>query len=382
MVGAYDWRDALLFRLLRARWGCGQPIASLSNERAREWTEYLSVHGMLGVLLRYHASELESLVGDRWMSQIRLRYMHSAVQNALVVQAAMQLKRLLGGAAIDWAMLKGPALSVQLYGDPAVRASRDLDVLLNPMALQAAISVLQDAGFRLRDYHSRFKMSMMFDRHWPLMHEISMISPAGVLVELHVRSDFSPQLGFRLSSVPTRDRGVATVDAIQLPCLCGASQLAQVSRHAYRSMWLRWKWLYDCIELALMLPREPGADHAAVLAERSFRDSLQFAAYLMGLPLAVLTDGRVQQPDHCFDGKALLALRDSKILKEKRIRGFEYVRGQRWLESVSGLRRIRFQMRAQGPVKKGLTYIAWRSFVSVASTVFDLRRLPDAEGGA
>ena len=53
----------------------------------------------------------------------------------------------LESAGIEAVALKGPALSVQIYGDPWRRLSRDIDLLVRPEALAGAMACLRRLGY-------------------------------------------------------------------------------------------------------------------------------------------------------------------------------------------------------------------------------------------
>ena len=55
-----------------------------------------------------------------------------SLHNASLAEELVQLLRLLGGAGVPVIPLKGVALAESLYGDPALRACADTDVLCRP----------------------------------------------------------------------------------------------------------------------------------------------------------------------------------------------------------------------------------------------------------
>jgi hypothetical protein len=53
-------------------------------------------------------------------------------------------------AGIGWVVLKGPALATRWYRDPAARSYQDLDLLVDPAGLAAAVDALAGVGFAER----------------------------------------------------------------------------------------------------------------------------------------------------------------------------------------------------------------------------------------
>ena len=57
----------------------------------------------------------------------------------------------LDGAGIGWVVLKGPVLATRWYRDPAARSYQDLDLLVDPAGLSAAVDALAGVGFAERN---------------------------------------------------------------------------------------------------------------------------------------------------------------------------------------------------------------------------------------
>lgn len=79
---------------------------------------------------------------------------------------------------VQWLVVKGPALIDGYYGTPVLRSSVDLDVLVPPAAIPAAVKSLEHAGF------------ILLDGNWPLLRseqvrELRVQSPTGGAVDLH-----------------------------------------------------------------------------------------------------------------------------------------------------------------------------------------------------
>jgi hypothetical protein len=77
--------------------------------------------------------------------------------------------------------LKGPALSEAIYGDPGRRLSNDVDLLVSPGQLGAAVEVVRDLGYQPPD--DRTDSTGLPQLHFALAHERGELPP----VELHWR---------------------------------------------------------------------------------------------------------------------------------------------------------------------------------------------------
>ena len=87
----------------------------------------------------------------------------------------------------EWVVVKGIALAEDVYRDPRLRFSVDVDVLVDPTAFRVVLEVLQRDGWRL------------IDRNWPLLMtsrpgQLRLVSPSGSLLDLHWHLLNNPRL--------------------------------------------------------------------------------------------------------------------------------------------------------------------------------------------
>jgi hypothetical protein len=122
----------------------------------------------------------------------------SFVETALTAQALGEVAPAL--AALPWALLRGPALGANLYGDLMLRPYGDLDVLVEPAHVNAAQAALGTLGFCLppgspgQNYYRAFHLHLPLTRpglagplalelHWAIDHPFSLytVDVAGLL---------------------------------------------------------------------------------------------------------------------------------------------------------------------------------------------------------
>ena len=87
------------------------------------------------------------------------------------------------GVALDpvvstWAVVKGPVLAAHVYDRADLRSYKDVDVLVRPAELGAAMAALEAAG------------CTVIDRNWTLLRkralgEVHVLTPTGLVVDLH-----------------------------------------------------------------------------------------------------------------------------------------------------------------------------------------------------
>lgn len=167
----------------------------------------------------------------------RLAALHRAGRMAAISKA-------FSAAGIRHLGIKGPVLSQQLYGDLAARDSKDLDLLIDPTALQRATDVLNSMGFRDESVHaedggSRGNKHRTFVGH-------------GVDVEVHTRLlDVEALLPLSFEALWSR-REMVCLGAIAVPALSMLDTILYLSAHGAQHLWFRLKWLEDIARIVEM----------------------------------------------------------------------------------------------------------------------------------
>lgn len=159
----------------------------------------------------------------------------------------LQIHLIFEQQAIYWIALKGPVMAEQLYGDPAHRQTRDLDILVRADQIDQAIGLLLRYGFHLtdtyflrnpekrilymiRENHVRFRhpeKRMYIELHWSVSKYFTSIT-AQYLFEHAVDIDFQGKTIKTLS-----------------PELCFPVLASHGVYHRYEELF----WLYDIVQL-------------------------------------------------------------------------------------------------------------------------------------
>lgn len=211
----------------------------------------------------------------------------ASARRSLVHRAEVgRLYRLLTEAGVRVLVLKGVALSAQLYGEPVRRDARDIDLLVDPDQLAQAAAVLSQAGYRRGQNSPSPRQAAAYLRwikEYEFFHE-----DTGGLVELHHRLTDNPNLlSFEFPLLWNEreevrlggDTVVATLSRQRLPLyLCV---------HGGDHGWARLHWLVD-FSAALSQ-----AQKTATLIEAadacglrwSFLHALSLAHHWLGLPI-------------------------------------------------------------------------------------------------
>jgi hypothetical protein len=158
----------------------------------------------------------------QWMKeQVTFLYQRSMV----VIAAQRRLKdTLLDPNDISHVFFKGPSLALRYYAEPAMRFSRDIDVLIDHRRTVDLIEAALEAGFSPKDPSPLATDRQSLEFLAACQKVISMISPEGVVVEFHQRvenwrhmfdsdeilsnSYFFKSSGFQFPVMPTNDLAV------------------------------------------------------------------------------------------------------------------------------------------------------------------------------
>lgn len=177
-----------------------------------------------------------------------------------------KISRLFAGAGIQHIPLKGVALSQELYGDPCIRSSCDIDIIVKPECVEKAEELLIQAG-----YHHAFGFHGMNDRQKrhllnTLHHHEYVHNTRGVHIELHWRSYLWPQ--DRVAALWDTGRSSAWLDS-GLMQLAKEENILFLADHGARHGWPCLKWLSD---IAMLMEKMPEDEWLSLYNRAAFFD--------------------------------------------------------------------------------------------------------------
>lgn len=203
------------------------PLAIFAAERHR-----------VGPLL-HHALTLDGGEADGEAEAYLARSAAANVRRVLMQQAGWtKVSRVLSAEGIDHCEVKGRALGNLLYGSESLRHSKDVDVLVEPARLEAALFAMREAGFSSENGAPLDpQRALAVLRHH---HEIALRVPGvAASVELHARLMDHPP--------PQWDDGDILHGARDLG---DARYVYYLLLHGAASRWHRAKWLADLVMIA------------------------------------------------------------------------------------------------------------------------------------
>jgi hypothetical protein len=165
--------------------------------------------------------------------------------------------RCLARRGISFVVVKGPALVERFYGAPDLRSYVDLDLLVRPTDLGAAVTALEAGGCEV------------LDANWPLLQrarvlELRLRSPTGGAIDLHWSLAKGPGA---TDSTPSVDILMARADnwsvgGLPVLSLGWADTVTHLAVHAAGSGGHRLLW---CADLRAVLERMPEGGPASLV---------------------------------------------------------------------------------------------------------------------
>lgn len=236
------------------------------------------VSAMVGRSLRH--AELPSPLRER------LRLVEFAVaQRGLHLTGILhELTKELAAAGLRVIAYKGPVLSQQLYGDPAVREAVDLDLLLSPGDVRGAMAVLTRRGFTpLRPYPaSTLPQLIRYRAEYGMVKGDDLIELQWRLAPMYFSAAFDFEAAWNR-------RRTVNIGGMQVATFSAEDNLLALCVHGTKHHWQQLKWVLD---IDFLIRNESGLDWQAAEADAAasgirtiLLTSLATSRLLLGTPL-------------------------------------------------------------------------------------------------
>ena len=218
-------------------------------EKPFSWEQLIALserHRMLPLLYKNIKDDFEGLAIP---SILKEKYLAQTQQTLRLATEAVRISSILNSEGVSNIMLKGPLMGQQLYGDLAIRPSRDIDILVTPDDVDAFHQVFLREGYKLiyPDFDLSPKQWAYYQRHKNQVAYRHLQS--GTMVELHWRI-FSQESLFPVALdriFAERDELVVAGKSISL--LSKAHCFEFLCLHGAIHQWFRLRWLRDISQL-------------------------------------------------------------------------------------------------------------------------------------
>jgi hypothetical protein len=281
--------------LLECASPAGDPRRLADLLRTVDWPRLLTLaedHSVEGHL----ASSIDKLEGELVPSEVRqMLDDRKRARTFFTLRLNAELFRLLeqfGASGIRAVAIKGPALAVQAYGDPAMRTYGDLDLLVRQRDIRRATELMIAAR-----YAPAVPLSAIDAGKIPGQYLFSK-PDSKLLVELH--NDLT--LRYFPRRLPLEEffaRQIRVrVDAHDVPALSVEDELVLICIHGAKHFWERLLWIAD---VAALISRQTGIDwdlvadsSQSVEAEHMLHTGLRLACDLLKAQLPGKVQAAVQ----------------------------------------------------------------------------------------
>lgn len=241
------------------------------------------LHNVLPLLYNPLKNLEESLVPQEEMTQIKSSYRSIALKNLRQAQNLHRVIELLSTNGIAVIAFKGPALSVQAYGDLSLRNFCDLDLLIKTKDFNKIYEVITAAGF-----HSNFPLTNRMKRYWMVFRRDFDFSDGTNILDFHHQITQGPR---RISLKEKIWQDQCTVDLLsrEIPVLSPEHSLLSICIHGTKD---RWKTLRVTADIAHLISRHPGLNWKTLVSDageigclRMLCVGLQISRQVCGLEL-------------------------------------------------------------------------------------------------
>jgi hypothetical protein len=191
--------------------------------------------------------DIPEAVREKLQQRSRNARLQTARFSLLLAQALQALER----AAIPVMPMKGPLLSLDLYGDLGLRQSHDIDLACKTADIERAYHVLEETGWQpdpiarafVHDFTPRQKQEYL---RYGYGHDLSFTHRSGAILELMWRDPGE-------TTEATNRRWQASHTAVWNNCsyqvLADSDLIHYLCTHGQRHAWFRVKWLGDLARL-------------------------------------------------------------------------------------------------------------------------------------
>jgi len=207
-------------------------VPVMSPDSAQDLWRLAQANRVTPALARCIQSDPESAWPDELRTKACEATAFSRFRNILLMALLNRIAKAFNEAGIDWIALKGPVFTAQYYGDLSARVSGDLDVLVLPAAVPAAVKALTALGIlptRPVQHQTR--------RFGVLPHEFKFYSPSPrFLVELHSSLSSACYEGVPVETVFAR-RQSFSLEGTAYPVMSPEDTLLFACLHGFGHRW-------------------------------------------------------------------------------------------------------------------------------------------------
>jgi Uncharacterised nucleotidyltransferase len=271
--------------------GISEPPPRLSGPP--DWSDFLTAvdrHQVAALVLRSGWLDEHAVPGEV-REALRKRARSEAIRSMRQRALQQEVLEALTGAGIAAVVLKGIPLAIDAYGDPALRASRDIDILVAEQSVPAAARVLRSAGLdwygwrRPKDADRPQAGPPALERisRLPMLRDVTLVRE-GTYVEVHWRMFRNARL-MPVEPVWLASPRHVDFQGARIPALPLDVEWLHLAVHGTGHLWAQLKWLADIPAMTLRHPeliRSEALTRAGAGSRRALAAGLIVAEAVLG----------------------------------------------------------------------------------------------------
>lgn len=267
----------------------GHRFRTLADAHPADWQYFLALtrHHRLFPLVHEFVTTKENIDIPAFVREsLKIQMIEYSFRDEEIKAALKKCALILNGRGISYCLLKGPVLGQRLYGNSALRPSKDLDILVEQENIADVIVWLRELGFEVEKNYRKLKgaeWEAVFKRE----HHLKLFDEK-ILIELHWRLMSSKHPVFAGFETKTLlERAIRReFEGIAVFTLSPEDELVYLVTHGSVHYWFRLRWLHDIV---LYLEKFPGLNFDVVKESfarngmmQSFYQALLLIRYLYG----------------------------------------------------------------------------------------------------
>lgn len=200
-------------------------------------------HKMLPLLYNQLKKVDKSLVPEKEMAELKSIYKGNALRNIRLSQVLHRATTLLSENGIEVIAFKGPALTVQAYGDLSLRSFDDLDLLAHTGDFGKIYNVLTAAGFR-----SNFPLTERMKQYWMRFRRDFELSDGKSGFDIHHQITQGPKR-ISLKEKTWQNQWAVELLSQKIPALSPEHSLLTLCIHGTKDRWNSLRIIADIAHL-------------------------------------------------------------------------------------------------------------------------------------
>lgn len=209
------------------------------------WDLFLSLamhHRIFPLVYKTLSGLNNPLIPRSVLDALHQEYRKNLLKTIVITGETVKLGKIFQEKEIKPIFLKGAPLAQKLYGDIALRMSKDIDIFVEPRDLEQAEKALLQGGYQKKEGDIPFtprqrKEHLDKYHHYSYLHQ-----DRGVNVELHWKMH---QIDLKFSPLTKLTRNSVEIGSFLVPVLPNEEWLFFLMVHGSNHKWFRLRWLSD-----------------------------------------------------------------------------------------------------------------------------------------